>query len=884
MIRRNLVTWCLWAGIPLAVAAQTTGAPSPPPVGPARVPPRKVVTATRIAAGAIRLDGRLDDPAWAEAHWITDFTQKMPHEGAPPSDSMRIALLYDGDALYVGARMYSRDPTRIQAPLSRRDNTSQAEHLWVSFDTYHDRRTAYSFGVTASGVRMDWYHPQDNEYNLDPGFDPVWEAKAVVDSLGWTTEMRIPFSQLRFNDAPVQVWGFNADHWNPATSEDVFWVPVPTNRTGWSSWMGELVGIEGIKPTRRLEVLPYSAGDATLTGRPNPADPFDDGKNLGARAGADVKMGLGPNLTLDGTVNPDFGQVEADPAVVNLSAFEVFFDEKRPFFTEGAQLLRGNGPSYFYSRRIGGPPRGPVSGDFVDYPRNSTILGAAKVTGRLASGMSLGALAAVTARETARTYDTATATYARTPVAPPAGYGVARVQQEFGASRSVVGATFTAVHRDIGSTDPLAAWYDRDAFAGGADWVLRWNRGAYELRGWLGFSHIRGDSAALNKIQQSAVHFFQRPDARYLAYDPTRTSLTGSVANVQFNKTSGSWLYSLEYGWESPNYDPNDAGRLGNADGRFGFVNLVYRQTRPRGAFQNYSAGLFTGGEWDFGGDRQYIVYEPSLNLTFRNFWSLNSYFDFFPRSFDHSGTRGGPEMATTQSWNVVSRLGNSFGAKTSWNFRVYYGQDELRGQTYRLSGGLSIRPGARWQLSLTPNYLRAISSRQYVDSFPGGSAATYGTRYVFAFIDQSTFITQLRLNYTLRPDLTLDIYAEPFAASGRYYGLGELVARKTFDLKRYGTAGTTLTRDAAGDYTAVDGTDTLRIANPDFNVLSFRSNVVLRWEWRPGSTMYLVWSQSRFDFAPRGVLVRPGDLWDSFRAPGQNFVAIKVSYWLSVD
>ena len=873
MPRRILATLCVFAAAPVGAGAQSPGAP-----------PRKVVSAARIAAGAIRLDGRLDDAVWRDAHWITDFTQKMPHEGAPPSDSMRIAILYDGDALYVGARMYSRDPSKIQAPLSRRDNTSQAEHLWVSFDTYHDRRTAYSFGVTASGVRMDWYHPQDDEYHLDPGFDPVWEAKAVVDSLGWTAEMRIPFSQLRFNDVPVQVWGFNADHWNPATSEDVFWIPVPTNRRGWSSWMGELVGIEGIKPSRRLEVLPYSAGNATLTGRPQPANPFDDGKNLGARAGADVKMGLGPNLTLDGTVNPDFGQVEADPAVVNLSAFEVFFDEKRPFFTEGAQLLRGNGPSYFYSRRIGGPPRVPLSGDFVDYPRNSTILGAAKLTGRLGSGMSLGALAAVTARETARTYDTTTATFARSPVAPPAGYGVARLQQEFGASQSVVGATFTMVHRDLGSTDPLAAWYDRGAFAGGADWVLRWNRGAYELRGWLGFSHIGGDSAAINKVQQSAVHFFQRPDARYITYDPTRTSLSGSIANVQFNKTSGSWLYSLEYGWESPAYDPNDAGRLGNADGRFGFAQLNYRQTRPHGMFQNYSVAMFTGGEWDFGGDRQYIVVEPSANLTFRNFWTLNGYVDFFPGSFDHSATRGGPETATPRSWDVVWRLGNSFGAKTAWNFRVFYGGDELGGQTYRLSGGLSIRPGARWQLSLTPNYLRAISSRQYVDSFPGGSAATYGTRYVFSFIDQSTFITQLRLNYTLRPDLTLDVYAEPFAASGRYYGLGELVARKSFDLKLYGTAGTTLTRDGAGNYTAVDGTDTLRIPNPDFNVLSFRSNVVLRWEWRPGSTMYLVWSQNRFDFVARGVLVRPGDLWDSISAPGQNFVAIKISYWLSVD
>src|SRR2546421_11536292 len=265
-------------------------------------PPHKQIRAIRLHGTSVTVDGRLDDSAWVHAAWISDFVQKRPHEGAPPSDSMRLAILYDDEALYVGARMYSRDPSKIQAPLSRRDNVAQAEHLWVSFDSYHDRRTAYSFGVTASGVRMDWYHATDNEHDMDASFDPVWEAKANIDGLGWTAEMRIPFSQLRFSDQPVQVWGFNADHWNPATSEDVFWVPVPTNRTGWSSWMGELVGIEGIKPSRRLEVLPYTAGNATLTGRPQAADPFDDGTNLDARAGADVKMGLGPNLTLDGAV------------------------------------------------------------------------------------------------------------------------------------------------------------------------------------------------------------------------------------------------------------------------------------------------------------------------------------------------------------------------------------------------------------------------------------------------------------------------------------------------------------------------------------------------------------------------------------------------------
>jgi len=848
-------------------------------------PPAKQIRATRLRSASIAVDGRLDEQAWAQAAWISDFVQKRPHEGAPPSDSMRIAILYDDDAVYVGARMYSRDPSKIQAPLSRRDNTFQAERMWVSFDSYHDKRTAYSFGVTASGVRADWYHATDNENDVNSGFDPVWEAKANIDALGWTAEMRIPFSQLRFTNQPVQVWGFNANRWNPATSEDDYWIPVPTNRTGWSSFMGELVGIEGIKPTRRVELMPYAAADSRLQSDVAPADPFNGGANLGGRVGADLKMGLGPNITLDGTVNPDFGQVEADPAVVNLSAFEVFFDEKRPFFTEGSQLLRGTGPSYFYSRRIGARPGCSASGDFVDCPQNATILGAAKVTGRLATGMSLGALAAVTSRESARTYDTATATFGRTVVAPPAGYGVVRLQQEFGASKSVVGVTFTTVQRDLDSL--LAPNYSRRAYAGGADWVLRWDRGAYELRGYAGFTHLRGDARDINRVQRSPVHYFQRPDARYLTYDSTRTTFTGSVADIWFRKTKGNLLFDLEYGWESPAYDPNDAGRLGNADGRTGFAGMIYRQTKPRAWFQNYAVTLSAFTEYDFGGDRQILFSELYGEVTLKKFWNLSSYVDYLPGSQDHSATRGGPVMATPSSWNWVVRVASKFGAKNSWVGRVYYGENELGGQTYRLSGEVSIRPSTRFQLSATPNYLRAIDPRQYVTTFAGGGpATTYGSRYLFAQIDQSTFLMQLRANYTIGPDLTLELYGEPFAASGRYYGLGELAAARTFNLREYGTSGTTIARDAAGDYTVTDnaGADTLQIPNPDFNILSFRSNAVLRWEWRPGSTLYLVWAQNRFGYQPTARLVGFGDLADSFGARGDNFFAVKVSYWIPVN
>jgi len=873
--RYACVLTALLGGLATAAAAQASDTPPP-----------KQIRAIRLSGGGITLDGKLDEDAWSQAQWIRDFVQKRPREGAPPTDSMRIAILYDDDALYVGARMYSRDPSKIQAPLSRRDNTFQAERIWVSFDSYHDRRTAYSFGVSASGVRADWYHASDNENDANFGFDPVWEAKANIDGLGWTAEMRIPFSQVRFTNQAVQVWGFNANRWNPVTSEDDYWIPVPTDRTGWSSFMGQLVGIEGIKPTRRLELMPYGAADTRFQSGVPAGDPFNGGANLAGRAGADLKMGLGPNITLDGTVNPDFGQVEADPAVVNLSAFEVFFDEKRPFFTEGNQLLRGSGPSYFYSRRIGARPACNATGDFVDCPHNATILGAAKITGRLASGTSLGVLTAVTAREWAQTFDSATKTFGRAVVAPPAGYGVVRLQQEFGAStKSTVGVTVTTVQRRLDSV--LAPAFNRRAYAGGADWVLRWDRGAYVLRGWLGFSQLRGDASDINRVQTSPVHYFQRPDAHYLTYDSTRTTFAGSIGSLWFSKTKGNWLADIQYNWESPAYDPNDVGRLSSADSRAGFVGVQYRQTHPRAWFQNYNAALSTYAEYDFGGDRQVLFSELWGEVVFSNFWDLSSYFDYQPRAFDHSATRGGPEMATPERWNWVVRLASKFGAQNAWNGRVYYGEDELGGQTYRLSGGLTLQPSTRFQVSATPNYLRAIGPRQYVTTFTGaGPAATYGSRYVFARIDQSTFLMQLRANYTIGPDLTLELYGEPFAASGRYYGLGELAAARTFNLRDYGTSGTTIARDGAGDYTITDngGADTLRISNPDFNILSFRSNAVLRWEWRPGSTLYLVWAQNKFGFEPTARLVGFGDLADSFSARGDNFFAVKVSYWIPVN
>ncbi|MBI4419711.1 MAG: carbohydrate binding family 9 domain-containing protein, partial [Gemmatimonadetes bacterium] len=525
----------------------------------------KTAQAVRFDGSGPDVDGRLDEPLWRSAAVIRDFVQKVPIEGAEPSERTEVMLLYDDAALYVGARMFRANPGAIRRAVTRRDGDSDAEVLVVSLDTYYDRRTAYSFAVSSGGVRKDYYHGQDSEDNRELQFDPVWLARARVDSLGWTAEMRIPFSQLRFTAKPEQLWGLEIKRAMPDKNEDVYWVMIPRAAAGFASHFGALRGITGIRPSRRLEVLPYTAGELTLKADPDPRDPFD--RKTEGRLGADLKMGLGPNLTLDATVNPDFGQVEADPAEVNLTAFETVFDERRPFFTEGNELLTGRGlnflgrPSYYYSRRIGAPPHGSVSGDYTRIPINTTILGATKLSGRLASGLSIGVLGGVTPREWARSYDSTRAQFADAPVEPPAGFGVVRLQQELGKERSTLGWTLTGVRRAVGTAGGLNGLLAQNAIAGGTDWRFRFQQGKYEFTGWVGFSRVEGDTAAIRRLQRTSAHYFQRPDQDHVTLNPQRTSLSGYTASVRGDKNAGRFsVWGIQVAVRSPGFEINDAG------------------------------------------------------------------------------------------------------------------------------------------------------------------------------------------------------------------------------------------------------------------------------------------------------------------------------------
>lgn len=847
-------------------------------------PVRKQVDVGRIGGEGPQVDGKLDDELWQSVRFVDDFLQKDPMERGMPSVRTQIGFAYDDDALYVAAVMWMDDPDLASEIVTRRDNSGATDRIIISLDTYHDRRTAYSFSVTAGGVRTDYYHGSDGEYDRDFSFDPVWKARTWVGTDRWTAEMRIPFSQLRFNDADEQIWGLNVNRYLPKRNEDIYWIVVPKNGTGWSSQMGEMRGIQNIHPSARVELLPYAAMNAVIPSQVDPDDPYTDKVNLSNRFGLDAKIGLGPNLTLDATINPDFGQVEADPAQVNLSAYETFFDEQRPFFVEGAGLFDYTGETHFYSRRIGAAPHRIPTGDFdyLDQPQNTTILGAAKLTGRMPTGLSIGGMLALTEREYAQTTTVGVSEEGKHEVEPLTLYGVGRVQQEFGPNASTVGLIGTVVQRSMEPDNPNAVLLPRLAVTGGTDGTLRFDGGAYYLKGNLAFSRLEGESGAIARIQRSSVHYFQRPDAEHVAFDPTRTSLTGYAGSVEFGNTTGDWLYSVGSYAHSPEYELNDIGWLRSADNISAWGDIRYRDNTPGRVFRYWDIGASLNMEWDFGGVRRSTGGNVSGEVMWTNY--LTNYWGFagLQRGLSDDITRGGPLMDGVDVLEGWTGMYNSFSSKVRWNWQAGGGLTEYDGWFTNIYGTVTVNLGDRLELSLNPSYYSDVSPNQYVATIPGGGADTFGARYVFSQLAFSRTALQFRLNYAITPDLSLEMYAEPFLASGRYSEFGELKRAGTGEVESYDGR---INYDAnTGLYSVESGADSFTLNNPDFSIRSFRSNMVLRWEWLPGSTFFLVWQQDRFGFESPSERVTPARWFDSLSDPGDNILALKISYWLPVQ
>jgi len=847
---------------------------------------------TQRANDPPRMDGDLSDACWQQVDWGTDFVEWEPKEGDSPTRQTAFKILYDDANLYVAYRAYD-DPREVDDLLARRD-WFPGDWVEINIDSHNDKRTAFSFTSSVSGARGDEFVSEDGN-NWDGNWDPVWELRSRIDDEGWTAEVRIPFSQLRFSEQEEQVWGIQVQRRLYRKEERSLWQPFSKDESGWVSRFGELRGIQGVRPPRRVEILPYAAADA-MRGEAVPGDPFQDGSDNNVHAGVDGKLGVTGDLTLDFTVNPDFGQVEADPSEVNLSAFETFFSEKRPFFIEGSNILdypiapAVTGGSFtadnlFYSRRIGAAPHfhpDLEDGEYADVPGTSSIIGALKLSGKTAGGLSVGVLNSMVAREKAEIDDQGVRR--QETVEPFTNYFVGRLQQEFDEGNTRFGGIVTAVNRDTG--EPQLAALHRSAYTAGLDFRHEWARKSWYVAANATASRVAGDEKALFLTQTSSARYFQRPDNGHESVDTTRTSLAGQAGSLRLARAGGSGAFRFETGaaFRTPGFEINDMGYLRRADEINQFTWGQYSVRKPFAVFRRFSWNANQWLDWDFGGDLLDRQANTNFNTNFKNNWACGAGITHTWDITSNTVLRGGPSMrlapaTNAEAWvNTDQRKTVALGFGGSWS-------GEGSGSTTRYYDGwvdLFLQVTNTLRITVSPWYARGEPQLQYVTTRGYG-----GGRYLLANLKQETGAVTLRLDYTITPNLTVQYYGSPFVSSGAYTQFKRVTAPKAegYDDRFQTFTDDEIVRDDDGYHVDEDGDGAVdySFGNPDFNFRDFNSNLVLRWEYQPGSLLYLVWSQARSDFAPYGQFAFRSDLQDLFDTSPENIFLIKISKWFSL-
>lgn len=834
-------------------------------------PAPTAIRAVRLAADArIVLDGRLDEPVWKSAQAITGFVQRDPIEGAEPSQKTEVFVAFDADAIYVGARMYDTAPDSIIARLARRDRSISADRFMVYLDPYRDRRSGVYFGVNAAGAMYDG--TLHNDQWDDDTWDGVWQAKVHRDELGWTAELRIPFSQLRFARRNPMVWGINFQRLIARSNERDYLVFTP--RAG-SGFVSRFPGLElaGVEPRRRLEILPYASVRADYLNHAA-GNPFYDGSSVATSAGLDAKVGLAANLTLDATVNPDFGQVEVDPAVVNLTDVEVFFGERRLFFIEGAQTFTNfgyggansnwgfnwPGPNLFYSRRIGRTPQGGLPDhSYADMPRGTTILGAGKLTGKIGS-MNLAALQAFTQREYA-TLDI-NGNRSRAEVEPFSSYTVLRAQQEIDGGRHALGVLATGAVRDL--SDPaLARQLNRGAFVAAVDgWTFLDADREWVVSGWVGGSRVNGSRERITALQQNSVHYFQRPDEGHVRVDSNATSLSGWGGRLALNRQKGQVRFNAAIGVLAPGFETNDLGFQSRSDVINAHVASGYRWTDPGKVFrQAYLTGSVFGS-WDFAGITTWKGAWTNAEVQLLNYWWTGLTFAFNPETQNNRRTRGGPLMLNPRAWELYGYVGSD----DRRQFRVganggLSGAARDADDSWSVSGFVEWRPMDKLTMRVSPSFERNRNGAQYLETVADPTATeTFGNRYLFGELDQHTISAQFRVNWILNPRLSLEVLTQPLVSSVHYGRVKALARPRTFDF-------TPSDRNPA-DY--------------DFSFASIRGNAIMRWEFRPGSTLFVVWTQNQSATEDDGTFKLRRSLDRLWSSRADNVFLVKMSYWWS--
>ncbi len=852
---------------------------------------KKFYIASQVNGYEITIDGKLNEPAWQSVKWENKFVQHVPHEGKPPHQQTEFSLLYDEHNLYIAIKAIDKSPDSISLRMTRRD-IMDGDQVGIAFDTYNDKRTAFIFAVTAVGVKADWVMSNDGE-NEDFSWDPIWWVKTNKNEGGWTAEMRIPLTQLRFKQEGQQLWGLQVFRQIFRKEELSFWQPMKRGSAGMVSQFGTMNGLKNIQSKKTLDIMPYVVA-RTDRYEKEPENPFlQSGKKNSLDAGLDAKIGLTNFLTLDLTVNPDFGQVEADPSEVNLTTQETFFPEKRPFFIEGKNILQyklmfGDGDlaydGLFYSRRIGSRPHhSPDTEDdeYTDVPNSTRILGAAKVTGKTTNGWSIGILESVTADEHA---EIRSINSNRTVLVEPlTNYFVTRLQKDFNEGNTYLGGMVTAVNRKI---DELHLDYlHTSAYSGGIDFIHKWNNRNWALDAAFYFSRVNGNQKSITRIQESYIHAFQRPDADYLTYDTTRTSLMGQGGKLTIGKMGGNLKFIGGVAWKSPGLELNDIGYAQQVDNIFQIFWVGYRIYEPFFIFREVNLNLNQWLQFDFGGN----LTSPGGNInwwtSFNNYWNTYGSINVNGEQISNSELRGGPALKTPGnkslrfgfSTNQQKKLTLSF--STSQNFSNE--NNFSRSEYYNLNIG--YRPTKALRVDVTPGYNKSFTELQYV----GQQDLLNDKRYIMAKIDRNTLSMSFRLNYNITPDLTIQYWGQPFIATGNYSNYKYITDSKADDVSdRYQTyaPGQISFNNDEDTYDIDENQDNIieySFDKPDFNVKEFLSNLVLRWEYRPGSTLYLVWSQTRSGFENNGSFDFSRDFEGLFDEKPHDVFLVKLSYRL---
>jgi len=725
----------------------------------------------------------------------------------------------------------------------------------------------------------------NNGQNEDETWNPIWWVKTQVDDKGWTMEAKIPFSQLRFDKSSGGVWGLQVAREIYRNSEMSLWQPLSKESPGFVHLIGELHGLRDINPKKQAEITPYAVAGSEWYEKES-ENPFrDEGSKRSYNGGLDAKIGITNNFTLDMTVNPDFGQVEADPSQVNLTAFETFFEEQRPFFIEGKNIFDfdlavHSMDNLFYSRRIGRQPHHYPSlndGEYASIPKFTNILGAAKVTGKTKNGLSVGIMESVTAGEKAvidhngdRRFET---------VEPVTNYFASRVSKEFQKGNTIVGGMITSTHR-VHDEEHLN-YLHHSAITGGIDFQQYFADRSYVLSFSSYMSQVKGSEEAMIRTQRSPVHYYQRPDADYVVLDSTRTSLSGYGGSLQFTKQSGKFNFGAFLFYNSPGLELNDIGFLNQADEILQILWMGYRFNEPFSIFRSLRINANQYNAWDFGGRHQIIGFNINGFAEFKNLWHAGFFVNKDSEIYSNTTLRGGPILRLPGDYTLNGFVSTSSRKKLVAEVSGFISKGDEDSRTmYNVDFDLTYKPISNLSVSFYPDYSHRKSQLQYVSQ----QHLENDERYIFGSIDQKTFSMSLRLDLIITPELTVQFWGQPFIASGDYYDF-KYITEPTAE--SFSNRFRTYTPDEieyveSGSYYHITETATsleYTIGNPDFSVKEFLSNLVLRWEYRPGSFIYLVWSQSRSGYDPNGQFNFGEDfvnMWDIHPTDG---VMLKLSY-----